>query len=101
MLDIYPDGETGFVAFGKDRLPLPIEPGDIVETLPNLDALRTALAKALAFVPTGRAVTIDPMVHHIGIVQPSRGQAGPVILFVPPRFPTHPPTLLPTLPPSP
>jgi hypothetical protein len=97
VLDIYPDGETGFVAFGEDRPPLPIAPEEIVETLPNLDALRPALAKTLAFVPTGRTVTIDPLVHHIGIVQPSRGQAVPVMLFLPAGLPTDRANFLRTL----
>src|ERR1051325_10820970 len=39
-LDVYPEGDAGFLATGDHRPPLPIEPEDLVETMPSVNALR-------------------------------------------------------------
>ena len=88
VLDVYPDTDAGFVALGDDGVPLPLGREDIRETTLDLDALRPALAQALAFVPSASAALAAPLVHHVGVVQPTRSQALPVMLFVPGGLPT-------------
>lgn len=88
VLNVYPDGDTGFVALGDDRPALALDADDIRETHADVNAIRPALAEALAFVPSATATPAATLVHHIGVVQPTRSQALPVMLYVPGGLPT-------------
>ena len=83
VLDVYPEADGQFAALGDERPALTLTDDELRETLPDLDAVRPALAAALAFVPSAKTAPVAPLIYHIGVVQPSRCRAMPVMLFVP------------------
>jgi hypothetical protein len=91
-LHVYPDSAHGQVATSDEspphREPLPLKAEDLCELAVDVNRLRPQLANALAFVAATEATTAARDVHQLGIAQPTKGRAVPVLIYLPCGLPT-------------
>lgn len=91
-LHVYPDSTHGHVGISDEcpphREPLPLSREDLCETTLDVNRVRPSLAQALAFIASSEAAPAARDIHQLGIVQPAKGRAVPVFLYLPRGLPT-------------